>query len=511
MVRAMARGSARWSAIATFAALWAGLVPSAARADGPFEGDWRAGSMRIDVSVETWGGDCGPRPQSTSTGSGGTIRVTQSGDHLTFATRPQRTTRGCWSENTAVRMVSSTYQSGTWRIVCRTPPDDPRSETGTYTLTADGTERIQFRDVSRYDWQLNESHCIATITSTQTFERVSTATSEPTEPPPPDRTETPPETVREPACTPGAPARISMRPADAQIEPGGRQCFAARVVDARGCAVPGQSVALELRSPPGAQGALRGSCFEAGATAATAEGEFVVSARAGALSAEARVRVRTPDLSDLIARRSEAGGIVGGSGDAQTEAEARVAARAEGTTSTGSLVLPLVGGGIGLLLVGGAIIALLLRSRARRKRLDAEDEAARNAPSARPIPASAAPIAPPVEPPPMVPMKCPSCGRDHPPGATVCSQDGTALVPASALVAATSTAQGMICPTCHRGYGAGERVCPRDGSALVLYAEFTSRAKQVAGPTKVCPKCGERYSGATTFCGKDGTTLTPIA
>ena len=123
--------------------------------------------MSIRVTVESWGGDCGPRPQSTSSGGGSTFRISQAGDQLTFHMRRQQTTRSCWSENRAVRRVSSSYQAGTWRVVCRTPPDDSRGETGTYTVRAIGDDQLSFREESRYDWQLNTSRCQASIATTQ--------------------------------------------------------------------------------------------------------------------------------------------------------------------------------------------------------------------------------------------------------------------------------------------------------------------------------------------------------
>lgn len=434
-----------------------------ARADGPYEGDWRAGPMRIEVAVESWGGDCGPRPQSTTVPGGSAIRVTQSGDDLTFAGRPQRTTRGCWSENASVRRVSSRYQSGTWSIMCRTPQEDPRAEVGTYTLRAVGTDQIEFRDQSRYDWALNESRCIASITSTQTFQRVSgPVATQPT----PEPTATP---TAEPACTPGAPARVTLRPATVDVEPGGRACFTARVVDANGCTVRGRSARLELRSPPGATARLQGSCFEAAGSAAEAEGAFTIIARDGAMEAQARVRVRTPDLSDLIARRAEGGGAVSLEGEETTSEEAaRVAARGE-SGGRPSLIWVLLGAAIGLLLVGGATFGLLARGRRRKK----ADEAFTS------------------------------------PRETV----GEAPPPAPVVIAAPAPAQPIstepkICPTCRRGYPPDATRCESDDTELVKYADFVAKsATPSSAATKVCPVCGDRFPATTRFCGKDGATL----
>lgn len=449
-------------------------IASSARADGPFEGDWRAGPMRIDVTVESWGGDCGPRPQSTTVPGGRTIQVTQSGDDLTFAGRPARSTTGCWSENTAVRRVSRSYQAGTWRITCRTPEDDPRAESGTYTLTASGTERIAFRDVSRYDWQLNTSQCRATLTSTQTFERVGGAIAP--EPVPEPVAERP-----EPACTPGAPARIQVRPGEAAIEPGARQCFSARVVDASGCAVPGRAVQLELRSPPGATGTLRGSCFQAPGSAAEAEGTFTIVARSvaagSALEGQATLRVRTPDLSDLIARRAEGGGAVSASDEAATsEQAARVAARGE--TARGGWILPVAAGAIALVLLVAITVAVVARGRRSRKKIAALEATSVDERAPRPAP---------VAPPPPTPAAPP---------------------PAAPAALPVAPGQEKICPTCRRGHPPDATRCSIDDTPLVLYADFVAgRAGPAAAATKICPKCGSRFPATTRFCGKDGATL----
>ncbi len=436
---------------------WTLGVAADARADGPFEGQWRDGPMSIQVSVTSWGGDCGPRPQSTTAPGGGTFRISQEGDQLTFHMRQQRTTRGCWSENRAVRRVSSTHQAGTWRIVCRTPPEDSRGETGTYTIQAIGNDQLSFRDVSAYDWQLNESRCVATITTTQSFTRISGG-------PPP----TPPPSTPEPqpSCTPGAAARVVLRPASAEIAPGAEQCFTTRVVDAQGCAVRSQRVELSLAS---GGGRLEGRCY----TAPGAEAQATVVARAGGLSSEARVTVRSMDLSDLIARRSETGSV--GSGAASDEdASARTAARVT-TRETAEEIDPLwpaLALGVALLLVLGGGVALVRRRRPPRRTIAGlpgvevpEPELRRPARPEPPAPAPAEAAAPPSELP----------------------------------------REDMICPSCRRGYPPGTDRCAADGAALVPYREFAS----AKGRENVCPACGERYPASVRFCGKDGTTLEP--
>ncbi len=450
------------------------VAPGLVHADGPYEGTWREGTMSIRVDVQSWGGDCGQRPQSTSVPGGGTFRISQQGDQLTFQLGRQRSTRSCWSDNRAVRRVSSSHQSGTWRIVCRTPPEDSRSETGTYTIQAIGADQLSFRDVSRYDWQLNESRCQATITTTQSFTRVSGGTPTPT----------PTPTPREPAeprasCTPGAAARIALRPSTAELAPGAEQCFTARVTDTQGCAVRGARVELSLAEGPGA---LSGRCYRA-----AGEGRARVVAQAGGLREEATVTIRSMDLSDLIARRSESGSLGGAEADAEASAEtaARVSARTPSEDEGSRWIVAALAVGVALLAIGGAAWALGRRRRSKRRTIGglpgvvlADD------PTPPPVRAPE-PSAPPE------PAPTPERADPEP--------------PPTAEAGATPAGEDMICPSCRRGYPPGSTRCPHDETGLVPYGEF---ATQSAGE-RICPTCGQRYPGSVTFCGEDGTTLEP--
>ncbi len=463
-----------------------------AYAEGPYEGTWNAGPTRIEVQIESWGRDCGPRPQSTTVPSPGNVRVTQNADHLSFHGRAVQRTDRCWSENRAVRRVSSTYQDGMWRTVCRTPEDDPRSETGTYTLRAAGEDRLELVDQSRYDWQLNESRCVGSIVSRQTFTRVATnlpASSHP------ELRSAPPEEQR---CTPGAPARMRIRPADATVEPGGEVRFRAQVVDASGCPVRGRTVRWDLVRPAARSGELHGGVFTAAATAADAEGEFGVVARSDDLEARATVVVRTADLSDLIAKRTSGGVVQAADADEDATSESAAGLVARRGEQGSSLLWPAVGAGAALVLLLGASFVLLAR-RVKKQRPCADDD--------EPVPAVEK-IAVASARSPVPPRQCPVCHKEfEDPAIGFCPVDGAQLGDAGAPEAG----QALICPTCRRGFSAGIRYCPKDSDELLPYDLFVQRhrAKEAGAgeKTKICPKCGDRYARTVTFCGKDGAEL----
>lgn len=423
---------------------------ASARADGPFEGDWRQGPATVDVQVRTWGPDCGTRPQSTTVPGRGVIRVTQDGDHLTFGGR--RSTRGCWSDNHAVRLVSSRVQAGTWTILCRTAPDDPRRETGTYTLRASGTQRIEFRDETEYDWTLNNSHCTARVVTSQVFERIGSTAGTPSAAPRPVE---PPSTRApaspEPPCTAGPASRLTLRPSNVQAAPGERVCFLARVLDNQGCPIRAADVVWSVGST--AVGTMRGSCLDV-----VGPGQTDVVARSGSLEARATVLVSATDLSGLIARRAETD-LSAGNDEASASQEAGVAARTAAVERWPGWLVPVAAAALVAALVLSFVLGI--RSRRRRQRdvnLGAETTSERVSVSVQPSPPTATPSGP------------------------------------------------TICPVCRRGFAAGVATCPKDGVPLVPYAEFAA-GRDRALPERVCPKCGTSYPGTTKFCGKDGAAL----
>lgn len=486
----------------------AALSPAPASADGPFEGEWRAGPLSIRNEVRQWGSDCGPRPPATQREGGGNVAVAQTGDHLRFSGSVRGGTNRCWSGNRDVRRISGAYQSGRWTVRCRTPDDHSQPERGTYTLRAEGTDRITFEEVTEWDWRLRSSRCVATRRASRTFTRVGQEPAPPTAPDPPPE---PPE----PACDPGPAARIRLRPATSQVAPGERVCLNARVVDARGCAVPGRRVRYELRHAAQLSGRLEGRCFHAADTSAEAEGLFRIIATSEDLRAQATIRVAPVDLSDLTAR-TEGGQALQQGGNAEANEAAGVSART--AEREDSLLLPIVGGVLVLLLLLGAVAAVVV---VRRKKPPAHDDSsfAGDIPSGLPAPderkapshfPTQAPVEAPVEPSPPRETVCPECGTEYAGVQAFCPKDATRLVLRTARAAEPAEpAESFICPTCRRGYPANVKVCPHDSATLVPYSAYLAQQKAADAqvPDRRCPSCGKTFDGKVAFCPEDGTRL----
>ncbi len=464
-----------------------------ALADGPFAGTWTATELRITNNITSWGTDCGRRPPTSYTEPGGSVTISQSGDHLTFSGAVRGATTRCWSDRPNLRRTSSRYEQEAkrWTVSCRTPPDDSQPETGRYSFRAQGDSTIVFEDRTEWDWRLNASHCVASRVARRTFTRVGAAPVSMDPDPPPEMQEAP--------CTAGAPARLRISPASETIEPGERVCFRTRVVDAAGCTVPGQSVQLDLAEAAGREASINARCFVAGANAASAEGEFQVVARSGDLRGTARVLVQTEDLSDLTAATRERAARMEGLSSAEAEHASGLTARA--LQGEGGLAWALGGGFAALLLIGAAIF-LVVRRRRDSHVAPAPEHPPRGDTPVVPAPAPTGPVGATAKPPKKI---CPACGLEDETGDAYCPKDGATLLdPRDPVV----RSQGMICPTCRRGHPADADVCAHDGDTLIPYPLFAARDRQSAvAVKKVCPTCGETYDEQTTFCGKDGTTL----
>jgi hypothetical protein len=455
-------------------------------------GTFRAGTTSIKVAVESWGGDCGPRPQDSSSGGGGLVTVVHEGKSLAIQGRDgDIRSDTCWSRNPSMRKQTSALLENVWTTRCKTAANDPREEQGTYVLKALGPDTLQYQDTSHYNWALNTSKCVATFTTTQTLTRVLDSKVAPvaTAPPPSVAPTTEAAAQPEPAstCKPGLPSRLTLRPKHADIDVGGRVCVRARVTDAADCVVPDAKVAWQLKHSKALRGELVDGCFTAASSTAEAEGEFTIIASLLDLRADASVSVHSVDLSALIAKRMEGDGVQGFAEAAAVAAPAPKAAARIATRSVAEPPAPkqrraiwIAGAGAVLLLALGAVVL------ARRKRV-AEAPEPSMPPAAAPVRARASPVP--------APAAAPRPAAAAPVAPSPASERPVAREP-------------WICPLCRVGYPAERGTCPRDGATLMPYAEFNQRTRSDADTKqKRCPKCGDMFPATSAFCGKDGASL----
>ncbi|MDW8245094.1 MAG: zinc ribbon domain-containing protein [Sandaracinaceae bacterium] len=426
-----------------FWAIWLGLggLPLSALAEGPYEGEWREGPTVFRVQIDSWGEDCGPRPQSRELPGGRMVRIRQEGDHLFFG--ESRSTRNCWSENRALQVLSTSVRRGSWEILCRTPPEDPKRETGTYRVRVLGETQLELREETHYEWSLKQSKCVAMVTSVQVLERASSPVPSTSNPAPSNAPSNGIPEEGAASCVAQAPARVFIRPQNAVVAVGERVCFVARIVDEKNCPLRGGSqVSFEVEPP--SRGTMRGNCFEAKEV-----GAATIRAQGGALMAEAFVRIESASFEGLIAK----GGSTNQEGELSVDLDesAGVAAHAKSRSSAGLWLL--VGVIVACAIGGGAFVWLV----ARKKRQD------------------------------------------------MAQKDATSGMLESTAISSSPSqpAASLICPLCRHGYPSSFSICPKDATPLVDYSEFL---KQQEKP-KTCPRCGATYPAPTRFCVKDGTPL----
>ncbi len=427
-------------------------APKPTSTPAPSSSDWLASELRIRYDVERWGPDCGPRPIAHSE-PGGPVRIATRGKELDFRGAIRGQTDGCWSQTRGLRRVSHSSEPSRWVTVCRTPKSHAHPEEGHYTLTGNTSERLAFAELTKYDWRLNESRCIATRRANRTITRSGTAK--------------PKETTRAAeSCVPGAPTVLRLARTEAEIEPGEKVCLRPRVFDANRCRISKAPLSLSVKHPPSLKGELEGTCFRAGKTAADSEGEFEVTVKSGALEARATITVRSLDLSGITAQRHRARRLQQNpSADAESHGASGIVAKTIGARGFRTRALA---SAAGLFALGFAFV-FLLRRRTRNTALAGAARAHSGSGSTRPQPGFA---------------------------------------PLEGSSSSDETRAPRICPVCRRSYPSDAEYCPHDGAELVEYHSFmATAASSKSAEHKLCPMCGRTFDSSVAFCPHDGSTL----
>ncbi|MCU0660935.1 MAG: hypothetical protein MUC50_01245 [Myxococcota bacterium] len=448
------------------------MVGRASAGSAQFAGTWTMTTMRLTVTVESWGDYCGPEPKSYATNTPRPVEINDLGSHLVFSSGGGRTDR-CWSPNPRIESVSELIAPGRWERVCQTQKGDPKFERGEYSLVAKGQALLEYKAISRFDWTLKESHCVALLDERRTYVREgSEPASAPEKQENTGRAEVKVHQNTQPGCDkPGALAHFNLTPRRVVLGPGQRACFKVTATDAKGCEVP-VNVAWSASQDGVAVSGLvaQNGCFSAGETAADAEGTYAVTAKFQGRSDEVEVVVAFPELGELLAARLKPLSEPQAPPKAEQPSPSTAAALPPASTTNPAkepgpaLWIAL---GIALLMVAGLGVTLLLFLKRRAQSAAQAEEDAVEQPAAARGPTHA---------PPPAKKACPSCGRTYEAEASFCPHDRSRLIELQAFTdtstSAPSPASGMICPRCHRGYEAGSRFCPHDAESLVAYGEW---------------------------------------
>jgi hypothetical protein len=522
-----------------------------ARAAGPYEGSWNLSPISETFTVQEWSSSCGPAPVSRTMIHGGLVTVRAENAELVISgPRTLRTDQCLDTMPTLVRNAHA-QDARSWRTKCSTPPTDSRQAVvNTAYFIAPGDDSISIAETGRYEFTINDAHCVADVKRAGSLNRVlsvpvpsaalSTVRTVPVVAPPqniPTPLSEPPARID--CSSPREPSRLEVRPSRKLLRVGEPFAFRAKVLDASGCPTTTsiQWTVGPVSFKPGQAHAGIPSIDASGKLSLPsqdfADATFDVVATAAGRSARATVQVTSPaDYDALLAQSGlDANGERSEPSVAMlaTSAIGGADARAEDTAGRRRLLFIGIVSGLAMLLGAVAYVGARRAKRARQAQRAAEERHSdkmreyervkreRETQHAAQMKAhlesvavaqqqAAAATARGVE---SGPMFCPSCRRELPQGLTHCPYDSNRLVVVAGHEMLMSGPAGGVCPTCKRGYNPGVKVCPSDGDELVpaVVAGVSAAASSQPPRGKICPTCGGRFDGAARFCGKDGTQL----
>ncbi len=246
--------------------------------------------MTVRWVIGDWGEACGPRP-SGGGDAGGAVSIEERGAELSISGAGRTySTEQCWQMHPGLIPQGHAGGRRSWKTTCRTAPNDARQEILQTTISATDHE-IFFQESGQYQFSLQGQTCSASSGRWRTYRRLAPG-AQPSSPaarqaPP---IEAPRRPVENPCATPGAPARIEVRPARKLMRAGESFQFRALVLDRQGCSLR-MPVAWAL-APAGSPALSSDGLLTVPAGAPDAELELVATA------ASQSVRVGVDVVSD---------------------------------------------------------------------------------------------------------------------------------------------------------------------------------------------------------------------
>jgi hypothetical protein len=204
--------------------------------------------------------------------------------------RPAFSTDQCWQMHPGLSAQSHTASAGIWKTSCRTAPNDARQELLQTTLSLAG-DVLSLQESGQYQFVVQGQTCAASSGRWRTYRRVAAAPA-PVEAPVPVQA---PPAARPPAsnpcASPGAAARLEVKPSRKLMRAGDSFHFRAIVSDAQGCSL-GAAVTWSV-SPEDAGATIDNGRLTIAAGAA--DGSLRVTASVGSQSVRVNVDVVSDD------------------------------------------------------------------------------------------------------------------------------------------------------------------------------------------------------------------------
>jgi predicted nucleic acid-binding Zn ribbon protein len=465
--------------------------------------------MIESVAFKTWVAECGPQPTGRTL-AGGPYTISLSGDELVFSGANPFRSDQCIDMTTGSKVAHSANPgTGVWSTRCETPKDDPRLTQISTSVKATGDTKISVYEKATYSWTWASGTCAADVVRTWNFTNpraaaaaasssaaaaaassatpvptvtaTATPTAKATTPPPPNTD----------CASPGAAAKLEVRPKRKVMRPGETFDFKARILDEAGCEVAEKAkFSLAANAPAAAKGLTidpNGHVKTSDTTEPVALTLLVdgaaqqVKVQLEVVSSDRYLDVLSKEGLDQTGADDQAVSVVvsgGGGGGGATVVDPR----AQQEAKRKRIALLVMAGGVAALVALGAVV-LLRRSKAKDERSEDEKRRARE-----------------------------DAAREH--------ARATAAHQATVAAAQAALAQGTAkkCPTCSTIFPPDAEFCPLDGARLVaasMVAHAAPRPAPLAAataskPAKMCPICGEKFPVEAGFCGKDGVALVPM-
>lgn len=428
------------------------FAPSTAQAQTALDGRWKQSPLREDFVIQQWLAECGPPPQSTSTGGDELVEVRVEGDELAFigGGRVFRTNECYDPMPTLSRQSHSRASDGkSWRTGCATGPNDPRKANLNTLVVATTETHIDIVETGRYEITLETGRCMADVKRTRSLTRAQADDAAPIA----TATTAAPKPTAEPsrsaACNaPGEPSKLEVRPSKKLLRTGEGFAFRGLVLDAKGC-VTRTATTWRVSTESAGKGVTVDANGRVSVASDAPEGDVQIIATAAGRDARVVVEVVSPARYDELLAQSG----LNAAGENDEASSVAIASQSigvgEGRVEDRSrerrfMFLAIVGG---TLLVLGIVTALLVRRSRRATSLAREVEQRHEARVQQVL---------------------------HRRRQREAEHAAHMRAHEESLAAARAAAQ---------------------------------RPQPVASRRKICPKCGDRFDGTAEFCGKDGTVL----
>jgi hypothetical protein len=254
-------------------------------------GTWKAEPMTVRWVIGSWGEACGPRP-SGGGDAGGDVTIEERGGELVIqAPGGAFSSTQCWQMHPGLEPTTHSAKPGVWKTTCRTGGSDARQEILQTTLSLSG-DVLSLQESGQYQFVVQGQTCAASSGRWRSYRRGAPAAPPPVEAPVP--VQAPPvakaPSAPSPCATPGAPARLEVRPSRKLMRAGETFHFRSSVFDAQGCSL-GTPVTWTVSSEDGTASIDAGRLTLA---AGVPDGELRVTASV----ADQSVRVSVEVVSD---------------------------------------------------------------------------------------------------------------------------------------------------------------------------------------------------------------------